>query len=107
LGPLVQVENADESHIETIYKNILDMIPEPLRNGAIKEAVADEANKRLIFQLRITPKVVQFIGAAGGVVKINDEEKRNVVVLSEVQKKKAANLFKASTEEEQAPKRRR
>ena len=108
MGPLVQVENADESHIETIHKNILEMIPEPLRNGAIKEAVADEANKRLIFQLRMNPKVVQFITAAGGNVKVSESETRDLVVLSEAQKKKAAGLFKAApADEEKAAKRRR
>lgn len=112
MGPLVQVDDANEAHLETIHENILDMIPEPLKAGSIKEAVFDEANKRLIFQLRISPRVVNFLNADGGMVKIDAQgSERKLVVLNESLKKKAAHLFKAAVAEESVttpvPKRNR
>ena len=97
LGPLVQVNDVAEEHIEILHKKINELIPEPLRAGAIKEAVFDEPNSRIVFQLRITPKVVNFMSANGGLVKLDDEKERKLVVLSDALKKKAAFLFQEET----------
>lgn len=97
LGPLVQVNDVAEGHIEILHQKINELIPEPLRAGAIKEAVFDEPNSRIVFQLRITPKVVNFMSANGGLVKLDDEKERKLVVLSDSLKKKAASLFNEET----------
>jgi hypothetical protein len=94
LGPLVQIEDVAENHIETLRKRILELIPEPLRSGAIKEAVFDEKNKRILFQLRIAPKIVNFMSANGGIVSLDEKNERKLVVLSDASKKKASSLFK-------------
>ena len=98
MGPLVQVNCASESEIEAIRNEMLNLIPEPLRKGSIKEAVADAKNKRVIFQLRILPKVVNFLAAAGNKVSVDGEE-RALFVLSESERRKAFHLFRPAEEE--------
>ena len=98
LGPLVQVDEVDESNLSTIHSAILALIPEPLQSGSIKAAVFDEAHKRIIFQLRISPKVAHFLTANGGVVNIDEDNTRTLSVLNEAQKKKASHLFAGSEE---------
>jgi hypothetical protein len=91
-GPLVQVEKVDESSIEEIRNKFLDRVPEPLRQGAIKEAVTDVTNQRVIFHLRSTPKVAHFLTAAGNTVTVGAEEKP-LVILTDADRKKAFPLF--------------
>lgn len=98
-GPLVQVK-ADESAVDEIRKTILEKIPEPLRKGAVKEAVVDSINERVIFHLRATPKVTHFLTT--GLITVPLE------VLSEKDRKVAMELFKdSSAPVEQASKRKR
>ena len=93
-GPFVQVNNLnDESAVDEIRKRILDKIPEPLRKGAVKEAVVDSSNKRVIFHLRSTPKVTHFLSTGGNTVKMDNQE-RPLVFLTELERKQAMELFK-------------
>ena len=97
LGPLVQIDDVSESHLQILHNRINELLPEPLRSGAIKEAVFDEPNNRILFHLRMTPKIVNFLSANGGMVKIDNKNERKLTVLSDSLKKKAASLFKEET----------
>lgn len=97
LGPLVQIDDVTESHLQILHNRINELLPEPLRSGAIKEAVFDEPNNRILFHLRMTPNIVNFLSANGGMVKIDNKNERKLTVLSDSLKKKAASLFKEET----------
>jgi hypothetical protein len=110
VGPLAQVSNVLESEIETARQQMLNMIPEALRKGAIREAVVDSANNRIIFQLRILPKVAHFL-AGSKKLTIGGSE-RPMSILSDREKRTVVDLFKSSnghssSEEQQPPIKRR
>jgi hypothetical protein len=101
-GPFIQIDNVSIDKVEGIKSRMLDLVPENLRNGAIKSGVYDDASGRLIVQLRITPKVVHFFSVNDGTLKIDDEE-RKMLILSESQKKKVLPLFHQDDSQETQP----
>ena len=110
IGPLAQVSNVSESEIEATRQQMLNMIPEALRKGAIKEAVVDRANNRIIFRLRILPKIVHFLSNSKKVTISGSE--RPMSILSDKEKRTVVDLFKSSnghssSEEQQPPIKRR
>lgn len=88
MGPVLLVEDVNGESVEDVRQALADMLPESLREGAIKLGILRD--DKLMVQLRIQPKIVQYFQEGKVTVK---SVQHAMAVLSDKQKRKVASLF--------------